>query len=173
MTSNTFSQFLSSSLALLVLSTSACSPQGRATTQAVEVQQAEQSQPEVQPLGSKEIGEMERELRESILADAAAEQATEPQPGGAQFLGVDPVHFAKAAEHCTGDLNRLVRYRVRLDESGTPLAIRVTEGSGSRQCDDALVFALEKSRWQPCLVAGVPAACEVDTSISLPGAAHR
>jgi len=171
------SQFLRAVLILGVVGLAACSTNGKQRAGADEVSEntAEQEpapSPDSIAQAQQEMEGSRRELEEQVRRDREELPQREGTLPGGKLHELAREEMAKAVQLCRAAPRRLVEVEVSLDTEGEVQAVDLRTGSGDETCDQAVVGALQASRWVPCQDLGEPAPCRVAYALTLGSPLH-
>ena len=121
----------------------------------------------------EEIEDARRELEEQVRREREELPRREDTMPGGKVLELARQEMEGAVQDCRTAPKRFVEAEVELDTAGRVQSVGLRTASGDQRCDDALIRALQASRWVSCQDLGEPAPCRVSYALSLGSPLHQ
>ena len=171
------SRFLSAILLFGLVGACACSTneKKRATPDAAPEKASEQQtalSPKSIAKPRKEMEDARLELEEQVRRQREDRQTREHMLPGGKVQELAREEMAEAVQLCRTAPRRFLEAELELDTEGQVESIELRTGSGTQGCDQAVIRALQASRWASCQELGEPAPCRVSYALTLGSPLH-
>lgn len=121
----------------------------------------------------EKVEDARRELEKQVRREREELPRREDTMLGGKVLELAQGEMEGAVQLCRTATRRFVEAEVELDTAGRVQSVELRTASGDQRCDDALIRALQGSRWVSCQDLGEPAPCRVSYALSLGSPLHQ